>query len=122
MIRQPLPPPGTSVQDVLAAICAKWAVLILSELTHGPRRHGELHRAIRGVSEKMLAQTLRALQRDRLVRRTVHPTLPRRVEYALTPLGETLAEPLRALHRWTEEHAGEIQRARRDWQKGRPAP
>jgi len=68
----------------------------------------------------MLTQTLRKLERDRLVGRTVHPTVPPRVEYALTSLGETLTEPLDALYRWTEKHLKEIGRARREWQKGRP--
>jgi DNA-binding HxlR family transcriptional regulator len=68
----------------------------------------------------MLTQTLRKLERDRLVRRTIYPIVPPRVEYALTPLGETLTEPLEALYRWTEKHLREIERARREWRKGRP--
>jgi|SRR5262249_9148593 len=108
------------VQEILTTICDKWALLILYELSRGTKRHGELHRAIGGVSEKMLTQTLRKLERDRLVRRTIHPVVPPRVDYALTPLGRTLTEPLSALYRWTEAHLKEIQRARRDALKGGP--
>jgi DNA-binding HxlR family transcriptional regulator len=121
MVRKPLPSQIVDVHEILASICDKWALLILYELSRGTKRHGELHRAIGGVSQKMLTQTLRKLERDRLVERTVYPTVPPRVEYALTSLGETLTEPLDALHRWTEKHLKEIGRARREWQKGRPA-
>ena len=67
----------------------------------------------------MLTQTLRTLERDRLVRRTMHPVVPPRVDYALTPLGKTLMQPLSALYRWTERHLEQIQRARRESQKTR---
>jgi DNA-binding HxlR family transcriptional regulator len=76
------------VQDILTSICTKWGLLLLYELSNGRRRHGELRRAIGGVSQKMLTQTLRTLERDRLVQRTVHPIVPPRVDYALTPLGK----------------------------------
>src|SRR5215510_8736834 len=101
------------VQEILTTICDKWALLILYELSRGTKRHGELRRAIRGVSQKMLTQTLRKLERDRLVRRTIHPVVPPRVDYALTRLGRTLTDPLQAIYRWTERHLPEIQRARR---------
>ena len=107
------------VQDILTSICTKWGLLILYELAKGRRRHGELRRAIGGMSQKMLTQTLRALERDRLVRRTIYPIVPPRVDYALTPLGETLMPPLSALYRWTEKHLREIQQARRESQKTR---
>jgi DNA-binding HxlR family transcriptional regulator len=111
---------GILVHELLTTICDKWALLILYELSHGTKRHGELLRAIHGVSQKMLTQTLRKLERDRLVNRTVFPVVPPRVEYALTPLGETLTEPMRALYRWTEEHVKDIQRARRTSRTGQP--
>ena len=107
------------VQEILTSICTKWGLLALYELSRGARRHGELRRAIGGVSQKMLTQTLRALERDRLVRRTIYPIVPPRVDYALTPLGETLMQPLSALYRWTERHLKKIQRARRASQKTR---
>jgi DNA-binding HxlR family transcriptional regulator len=107
------------VQDILTSICTKWGLLFLYELSNGVRRHGELRRAIGGVSQKMLTQTLRTLERDRLVRRTIHPIVPPRVDYALTPLGKTLMPPLSTLYRWTEKHLREIQQARRESQKPR---
>jgi DNA-binding HxlR family transcriptional regulator len=110
---------GVDVQDILTSICTKWGLLILYELASGARRHGELRRAIGGVSQKMLTQTLRTLERDRLVQRTIYPVVPPRVDYALTPLGETLMPPLSALYRWTERHLKKIQQARRESQKTR---
>jgi DNA-binding HxlR family transcriptional regulator len=107
------------VHEILTTICDKWAVLILYQLSHDTKRHGELQRAIPGVSQKMLTQTLRKLARDRLVRRTVYPVVPPRVEYALTPLGQTITAPLRALYTWTEDHRKEILQARRASQRGR---
>jgi len=107
------------VQEILTSICTKWGLLILYELSRGTRRHGELRRAIGGVSQKMLTQSLRRLERDRLVRRTIYPIVPPRVDYALTPLGEALMRPLSALYRWTERHLKKIQQARRESQKTR---
>jgi DNA-binding HxlR family transcriptional regulator len=120
VVRKALRREVVDVQEILTSICNKWALLILYELSRGTKRHGQLHRAIGGVSQKMLTQTLRKLERDRLVRRTVYPIVPPRVDYALTPLGETLTEPLEALYRWTEKHLKEIQQARRESQKTRP--
>ena len=107
------------VQEILTSICSKWGLFVLYELSRGARRHGELRRAIGGVSQKMLTQTLRTLERDRLVRRTVYPVVPPRVDYALTPLGKTLMQPLSALYRWMERHLKEVQQARRESQKAR---
>src|SRR5262245_17070701 len=108
-----------NVQENLTSICTKWGLLILYELSRGAKRHGELRRAIDGVSQKMLTQTLRILERDRLVRRTIYPIVPPRVDYALTPLGETLMQPLTSLYRWMERHLKTIQRARRESEKTR---
>ena len=94
------------------SLADKWTVLIVGALAGGPRRFGELRDAIDGVSEKMLTQTLRSLERDGLVTRTVHPVQPPHVEYRLTRLGATLEEPLAALRGWAERHIGEIERAR----------
>jgi len=86
-----------NVQEILTSICTKWGLLVLYELARGARRPDELRRTI-GVSQKMLTLTLRMLERDRLVRRTLYPIVPPRVDYALTPLGKTLMQPpIRAL-------------------------
>ena len=108
-----------NVQEILTSICSKWGLLILYELSRGAKRHGELRRAIGGVSQKMLTQTLRTLERDRLARRTIYPIVPPRVDYALTPLGETLMQPLTSLYRWMERHLKKIQHARRESQQTR---
>jgi DNA-binding HxlR family transcriptional regulator len=113
MARHRLPADIADVQEVMRSICDKWALLILHQLSQGTKRHGELHRSLNGISHKMLTQTLRKLERDRLVRRTIHRVVPPRVDYALTRLGSTLTAPLHALYRWTELHLKEIQRARR---------
>jgi len=107
-----------NVQEILTSICTKWGLLVLYELARGARRPGELRRTI-GVSQKMLTKTLRMLERDRLVQRTIYPIVPPRVDYALTPLGKTLMQPLSALYRWTERHLKAIQQARRESQKTR---
>ncbi|HZE37987.1 MAG TPA: helix-turn-helix domain-containing protein [Stackebrandtia sp.] len=94
-------------------IAGKWTVLIIDALLdHGTLRYTDLRKRIDGISQKMLTQTLRTLQADGFVHRTMHPTIPPRVDYALTPLGRSLAEPLDALRRWTEEHINEVERAR----------
>ena len=113
MARKRLPADIADVQEIMGSICDKWSLLILHQLSQGTKRHSELHRGIRGISQKMLTQTLRTLERDRLVRRTVHPVVPPRVDYALTLLGGTLTNPLLAFYRWTEAHLAEIHRARR---------
>src|SRR5262245_48541449 len=113
MARKRLPADIVDVQMVMRSICDKWALLVLHQLSLGPKRHGELHRALHGISHKRLTQSWRKLERDRLVRRTVHPVVPPRVDYALTRLGATLTAPLKALYQWTEKHMQEIQRARR---------
>lgn len=101
-----------AIRVVLDRIADKWTVMVMSLLAGGtPRRFNELRRAIEGISQKMLTQTLRDLERDGLVVRTVFPEIPPRVEYALTPLGETLCVPVNGLGEWAREHHGEIERA-----------
>ena len=97
---------------VLDLVADKWAVIVIYVLARGTRRFGELQRAVGGVSQKMLTQTLRGLEHDGLVERKVYPVVPPRVEYSLSPLGETLVEPLSALCRWAEDHFWEVERAR----------
>ncbi len=99
-------------REVLDLVANKWTALVIRALSQGTRRYSALQRAIGGVSQKMLTQTLRSLERDGLVERTVHPVVPPKVEYSLTPLGTTLTEPLGALCRWAETHLGELQAAR----------
>jgi DNA-binding HxlR family transcriptional regulator len=94
---------------VLDRIADKWTALVIQILARGTRRYAELQRAIGGISQKMLTQTLRSLERDGLVQRKVHPVVPPKVEYSLTRLGRTLIEPLHALCRWSEKHLAELQ-------------
>ena len=94
---------------VLDRIADKWTALIIRVLSDGIHRYAELQRKIDGISQKMLTQTLRSLERDGLVQRTVHPVVPPKVEYSLTRLGRTLIEPLKALCRWSEKHLAELQ-------------
>ena len=101
-------------RQVLDLVADKWAVLVLYALAGGTKRTGELQRAVDGISTKMLTQTVRDLERNGLVTRTVHPVVPPKVEYELSPLGETLAETLGALCRWAEEHLEDVERARAD--------
>ena len=94
---------------VLDRIADKWTALIIQVLAHGTKRYAALQREIGGISQKMLTQTLRSLERDGLVQRKVHPVVPPKVEYSLTRLGRTLIEPLRALCRWSEKYLHELQ-------------
>jgi DNA-binding HxlR family transcriptional regulator len=95
-------------RKVLDWIGDKWTVLIIGILASGTMRFSKLRGCIGGISQKMLAQTLRNLERDGLVTRTVYPEVPPRVEYTLTPLGETLVPHIVALRVWAEEHIGEV--------------
>jgi DNA-binding HxlR family transcriptional regulator len=99
-------------RTVLDSIADKWATLIIDLLGEGPRRFGALRRAIGGISQKMLTQTLRNLERDGLVARRVYPTTPPSVEYSLTPLGATLAAPIGELRRWAEANIERVLAAR----------
>ncbi|MBC6456551.1 winged helix-turn-helix transcriptional regulator [Actinomadura sp. HBU206391] len=96
---------------LLDRIGDKWVAVLLNELAEGPRRYGELAAAIAGASQKMLTETLRHLERDGLVSRTVTPAVPVRVDYALTPLGQSLLPLMRAVTRWADEHAEDIDTA-----------
>ena len=99
-------------QDILALIGGKWSMLLLCILSEGPVRNGELARRAGGISQKMLTQTLRELERDGLVERTVHPVVPPHVEYRLTPLGRSLGQPLDAICAWAEAHLPQMLAAR----------
>jgi DNA-binding HxlR family transcriptional regulator len=99
-------------RTVLDVISNKWVTLAACALIGGPLRFGELRRTLDGITQKMLSQTLRGLERDGLVARTVYPTVPLRVEYELTTLGRELVGLLDALRVWAERHVGEILDAR----------
>jgi DNA-binding HxlR family transcriptional regulator len=94
---------------VLDRIADKWTALIIQVLANGARRYAALQREIGGISQKMLTQTLRSLERDGLVLRKVYPVVPPKVEYSLTRLGRTLIDPLNGLCRWSERHLPELQ-------------
>lgn len=100
-------------RELLDRIGDRWTVLVIGTLDGGPLRFGEIARRIDGVSQKMLTQTLRSLERDGLVTRTLYPEIPPRVEYELTDLGRTLREPLKGLEDWAKSHMAQVIRARR---------
>ena len=120
----PVPAPGVGglagheasscqkVSQVLQRIGDKWSVLVVMSLSDGPRRFSELRRGIGGVSQRMLTLTLRSLERDGLVTRTITPSIPPRVDYELTPLGRSLQEPVVALGEWAFQNMPQIDAAR----------
>lgn len=104
--------PTCQLRDILDRVGDKWSVLVMDLLSAGPRRYSELHRAIDGISQRMLTLTLRSLERDGLVDRTVTPTSPPRVDYALTQVGATLSVEVSTLIQWAEEHRDYVARSR----------
>lgn len=106
------------VRDVLAKVGGKWSTLIVTALAERPHRFGELRRALDDISQRMLTQTLRDLQRDGLVSRRVFPTQPPSVEYALTDLGRSLLTSLAALIQWAEQNHGAIRTSRQAFDVG----
>ncbi len=105
--------PNCPTRVVLDQIADKWTVLVLGALDAGPVRFNALKRRLQGISQKMLGQALRNLERNGLVTRRAFPTVPVTVEYALTPLGTRLTEPVNALRSWAESHIGQIVAAQR---------
>ena len=103
---------GCPTRRVLDLIADKWTTLVIYLLADGTKRYGEIQKEIGGISQKMLTQTLRKLEDDGLVKRTVYPVVPPRTEYELTPLGQTLIEPLSGLCHWAMEHMAELEKAR----------
>jgi DNA-binding HxlR family transcriptional regulator len=99
------------IRDVLDRVGDKWSLAVINELGAGSRRFGELRRAVPGISQRMLTSTVRALERDGLLTRTVHPTVPPRVDYELTPLGRTLLDTTWSLLNWALAHADAIEQA-----------
>ncbi|WP_214413241.1 winged helix-turn-helix transcriptional regulator [Sphaerisporangium fuscum] len=102
-------------RKLLDTLSDKWVSLILVALADGPQRYSDLSRVIAGVSQKMLTQTLRSLERDGIVTRTVTPSVPVRVDYALTPLGRSLLPVMAAIKRWAEIHIEDVEAARADY-------
>jgi DNA-binding HxlR family transcriptional regulator len=101
-------------RQALDRIADKWTALVIGLLDQRPHRFGELRRRIGGISQKMLTQTLRSLERDGLVNRRVEPTVPVKVEYSLTPLGESLVPPLAAIRDWAESHIDQVLTSRNE--------
>jgi DNA-binding HxlR family transcriptional regulator len=95
---------ASNVRDILERVGDKWSMLVIGLLEHGARRYGQLAADIPGISQRMLTVTLQRLERDGLVTRTSFPEIPPRVEYALSPLGESLQGPIGALAHWAYEH------------------
>jgi DNA-binding HxlR family transcriptional regulator len=106
-------PAGCRAREMLDRVGDRWSVYVISALgAHGTLRFSELMRQVEGVSQRMLTVTLRGLERDGLVRRTIYPQIPPRVEYDLTPLGTTLRKLVRGLIDWSGAHLGEVDAAR----------
>lgn len=103
---------NSPARQVLDLIADKWTAIIIYRLSQGTKRYSKLQREIGGISQKMLTQTLRRLERDAIVERKVYAVVPPMVEYSLTPLGETLIEPLCKLCEWAETHIPEVEAAR----------
>ena len=100
------------VASILARVGDKWSLFVIMLLGNGPRRFNEIKRMVGGISQRMLTLTLRGLERDGLVTRTVFPTIPPRVDYELTDLGRGLWQPVEALGKWARDHQIEIEDAR----------
>lgn len=119
----PTPPdqPGTNadcrrISQMLGHMGDKWTIMTITMLVDQPRRFNELRRLIGGISQQMLTRTLRALEADGIVSRTVHPTVPPQVEYGLTPLGQSLAIPLLGLTAWVLDNMQTIEQQRAAYQ------
>jgi DNA-binding HxlR family transcriptional regulator len=107
------------IRGVVDRVGDKWTVLVIGTLGDGPVRYTELHQAIPGISQRMLTLTLKHLTRDGLVERTAYPEVPPRVEYTLTPLGQTLLSSVLALARWAYDHREDIRAHRAQFDAGR---
>ena len=111
---------GCPCRQLLDVLANKWTALVIGLLADGPVRFAELRRRVDGISQKVLTQTLRTLERDGLVTRTVYPTTPPQVSYAITELGLDVAQHLVALRAWSEKHLDEITAARTRYDDRRP--
>jgi DNA-binding HxlR family transcriptional regulator len=109
---KPAHPDCQAVTATLARIGDKWTVMVIGVLSQGPLRYSQVRRAVEGISQRMLTLTLKGLEQDGLVRRTVYPTIPPRVDYELTDLGQKLTVPLRSIFDWAVKHRPEMEAAR----------
>jgi DNA-binding HxlR family transcriptional regulator len=112
-----LPGDCDTVSGILSRVGDKWTVLVVYVLGSGPRRFNQLRREIGGISQRMLTLTLRGLERDGMVTRTVTASIPPRVDYELTDLGRSLLEPVAALGEWAMKHRPRIERSRARYDK-----
>ena len=110
-----------AVREVLNRVGDKWTVQVVAALSDGPRRFSELRRTVEGISQRMLTLTVRGLERDGLVLRSVEPSVPPKVSYELTRLGRTLLGPILALAEWAQDNRQEIDDARRKFDQRAPA-
>jgi DNA-binding HxlR family transcriptional regulator len=113
------------VSRILARIAEKWSMLVVMLLRDGPRRFNDIKRNTAGISQQMLTRTLRGLERDGIVTRTIFPTSPPQVEYSLTELGRSMSEPVTVFGQWVQEHLGEFAAARERFDRraaGAPKP
>ena len=113
-------PDCQAVAKTLARIGDKWTVLVIGTLSEGPLRYNEIRRVVSGISQRMLTLTLKGLEQEGLVNRTVYPTVPPQVEYRLTDLGQTLTVPLRGIYDWATKHRSEMEAARKRYADRRP--
>ena len=107
-----------TVTEILSRVGDKWSVQVVVQMGEGPKRFNELRRSVTGISQRMLTLTLRGLERDGLVTRTVYPTIPPRVDYQLTGLGCSLLKTVRGLGEWASQNRDEILQARRRFDEG----
>ncbi|WP_394826045.1 winged helix-turn-helix transcriptional regulator [Pendulispora albinea] len=111
-----------ATREILNRVGDKWSVLVIVILADGAKRFNDLKRSIGGISQRMLTLTLRGLEQDGLVKRTVYPTVPPRVDYELTPLGRTLLEPVTELAMWAQRHRPNVQNARAAFERAAKPP
>ena len=114
-------PTACRARAVLQRVGDKWSMLVIDLLGQGTMRFTELHRSVDGITARMLTVTLRGLERDGIVTRTIHPVIPPRVEYALTPMGRTLLDTIGELVSWADSHLPEIEAARAVYDARHPA-
>ncbi|AYM14796.1 hypothetical protein At1D1108_51700 (plasmid) [Agrobacterium tumefaciens] len=109
---EPTAPDCRALADVLARVGDKWTIMVVGALSNGPMRYNAIGRLIDGISQRMLTLTLKGLEQDGLVTRTIYPTIPPRVDYELTELGRTLLQPIMALFEWAKQHQPSMMEAR----------
>ena len=114
-------PSACRAREVLQRVGDKWSMYVIDLLGQGTKRFSELHRSVDGITARMLTVTLRGLERDGIVTRTIHPVIPPRVEYELTPMGLTLLDAIGQLVSWADSHLPEISEAQAAYDAKRPA-